>query len=31
MDAILADPATRRALVATAFEANRHLVIEEAR
>ena len=31
VDAVLADPATRRALVATAFEANRHLVIEEAR
>ena len=31
VDSLLADPATRRALVATAFEVNRHLVIEEAR
>ncbi len=31
VDALLADPATRRTLVATAFEANRHLVVEEAR
>ncbi len=31
VDSLLADPATRRSLVATAFAANRHLVIEEAR
>lgn len=31
VDSLLADPATRRTLVATAFAANRHLVIEEAR
>lgn len=31
VDSLLADPATRRTLVATAFAVNRHLVIEEAR
>lgn len=31
VDSLLADPATRRTLVATAFAVNHHLVIEEAR